>query len=334
MRGGTGSDFLSGDVGNDTYLFGLGDGKTTISNSDAGVDRNDVLRFLAGIEVSDVRATRSSTSLLLTVQSTGEVITVSSFFSGSRYEIDAVEFDDGTVWDTNTLKALVLIATDDVDNITGYDSDDTIDALGGDDTLVGGDGNDTLSGGAGNDSVSGQNGNDTVMGNAGNDYVYGNDGDDVLDGGDGTDRLYGGAGNDTLRGGTGSDFLSGDAGNDTYLFGLGDGQDTISNYDASVGNVDTLAFDADLALDDLWFSQSGNSLQIDIIGTDDKVTISNWYASDAYKLEEIHVNDSSILNNQLEQLVSAMSSFDVESEEMTPEARSQLQPIWDDILNN
>jgi Ca2+-binding RTX toxin-like protein len=155
--------------------------------------------------------------------------------------------------------------------------------------------------------------------------LFGSSDDELLLGHDGNDTLSGGGGNDTLIGG---------GGNDNYLFELGDGQDTINNYDTGVGTVDTLELDKDLALDDLWFSQSGNDLQIDIIGTDDKLTISNWYSSDAYKLEEVHVNGSNILNNQLEQLVSAMSSYDVESEEMTPEARSQLQPIWDDILNN
>ncbi|MCU7904910.1 MAG: hypothetical protein KZQ76_03480, partial [Candidatus Thiodiazotropha sp. (ex Epidulcina cf. delphinae)] len=168
LRGGAGSgDSLYGNAGNDTYLFGSGDGNTTISNSDNGADRNDVLRFLAGVDPSDVRATRSSTSLLLTIQSTGEVITVSSFFSGSRYELNTVEFADGTVWDTDAIKTLVLGATDGADNITGYASDDTIDALGGNDYLDGADGNDTLSGGDGNDRVYGRNGNDTVSGNAG-----------------------------------------------------------------------------------------------------------------------------------------------------------------------
>jgi len=158
LRGGTGTgDVLYGNAGNDTYLFGLGDGNTTISNIDSDGDRSDVLQFLEGITADDVSVTRSSTSLVLTVQSTGEVITVSSFFTSATYELNAITFADGTSWDADTIKALALVPTDEADTITGYDTDDTLDALGGNDYLYGADGNDTLSGGDGDDRVYGQN---------------------------------------------------------------------------------------------------------------------------------------------------------------------------------
>ena len=331
LRGGAGAnDYLSGDAGNDTYLFGLGDGSTTVYNYDSGADRTDVLRFLEGVEPSDVRATRSSTNLLLTVQSSGEVITVSSFFSGSNYELNAVEFADGTVWDTDALKTLVLGATDGADTITGYDSADTIDAQGGNDTLYGADGNDTLSGGAGNDRVYGQNGNDVVNGDAGDDYVYGDAGDDVLNGGGGRDYLYGGTGNDTLRGGAGTgDYLSGDAGNDTYLFGLGDGADTVYNYDTNAASVDTARFE-DVSVEELWFSRNGSNLQITVAGTDDQVTINNWYSNANYQLDRIEVGASVLLSSQVEQLVSAMASHSVPSgvgNVIPQEVKDGLQPV-------
>jgi Ca2+-binding RTX toxin-like protein len=349
LRGGAGSkDYLSGDAGNDTYLFGAGDGNTTVYNYDIGADRNDVLRFLEGVDPGDVWATRYSTNLLLTLQSTGEVITVQSFFSGSRYELNAIEFADGTVWDIGTVKDLVTQGTEGVDWLYGYAGADTLDGLGGNDYLYGADGNDTLPGGEGDDRVYGQNGNDTVTGDAGNDcvygdagddvlnggdgrdYVYGGAGNDVLNGGDGRDYVYGGAGNDTLRGGPGSnDYLSGDAGNDIYLFAAGDGADTVHNYDTNAASIDVARFE-DARIEDLWFSRSGINLRITVAGTDDRVTISKWYSNAHYQLDRIEVGSSVLLNSQVEQLVSAMASYSVPSgagNVIPQDVADALQPV-------
>jgi len=51
--------------------------------------------------------------------------------------------------------------------------------------------------------------------------------DDTILGNGGADSLYGGNGNDVLDGGAGDDFLDGEAGADTYVYELGDGNDTI-----------------------------------------------------------------------------------------------------------
>ncbi len=61
LRGGAGAnDSLTGDAGNDTYLFAAGEGNTSISNYDTGVGRHDVLRFLEGINPGDVLVTRDT----------------------------------------------------------------------------------------------------------------------------------------------------------------------------------------------------------------------------------------------------------------------------------
>ncbi len=116
MRGGAGAnDYLSGEAGNDTCEFATGDGNITIRNYDTGADRQDVLRFLAGIDPGDVTASRSNTNLLLTIQSTGEMITVERHFlwyGASGYALNAIEFADGTSWDVDTVKAMVLQGTD------------------------------------------------------------------------------------------------------------------------------------------------------------------------------------------------------------------------------
>ena len=144
------------------------------------------------------------------------------------------------------------------------------------------------------------------------------------------DQLAAASGNDTLRGGAGAgDYLSGDAGSDTYLFGLGDGADTVYNYDTNAASVDTAWFE-DVSVEELWFSRNGSNLQITVAGTDDQVTINNWYSNANYQLDRIEVGASVLLNSQVEQLVSAMASHSVSSgvgNVIPQEVKDGLQPV-------
>lgn len=107
------------------------------------------------------------------------------------------------------------IATELSERIFGRDVDDMIDGLEGDDSLQGANGNDVLNGNAGHDDLFGQIGNDTLFGGAGNDY------------------LDGGEGNDVLIGGVGADTYYGQAGRDIFIIGLGDGRNTIADFEVS-----------------------------------------------------------------------------------------------------
>jgi Ca2+-binding RTX toxin-like protein len=335
LRSGGGStgyyESQQGDAGNDTYLFGAGDGNAVINNYDTGVGRYDVLRFLAGVAPGDVRATRSTSapysSLVLTLQSTGAVITVSNHFNSSSYELNAIEFANGTVWDVATIKALVMGATEGADNIIGFAESETINGLGGNDILRGGEGNDIISGGAGVDSLFGDNGADTLLGGDGNDYVYGGEGNDILEGGAGTDTLNGDNGNDYLNGGAGNDSLNGGAGNDTYVFQRGTGQDSISD-NQSTTNTDQMTLGTDINPNQLWFSRSSNNLQVGIIGSTDRMTIANWYTGTAYHVEQFRSASGSqlLLDSRVENLVSAMAAFGVTNPAtFVPTAAQQTQ---------
>ena len=276
LRGGSGiNDYLSGGAGSDTYLFDAGDGNTTINNHDTGADRNDVLRFLGGVDSNDVKVTRSSSNLLLTVQSTGEVITVQNYFNDDGvggYALDTVEFADGTVWDVATVKELVQQNTEGADQLYGYADADTLNGAGGNDNLYGAAGDDVLSGGDGNDRVYGQDGDDIVNGDAGDDYLYGNAGNDILNGGEGADHLYGGAGADLLTGGEGNDRLHGEQGDDVYRFSKGDGADHI--YDTE--GQDRIEF-VDVASSEVVLRREGNHLRITIPATGDSVLIEHQF---------------------------------------------------------
>jgi hypothetical protein len=208
------------------------------------------------------------------------VVTVSTYFyndGAGGYALDAIEFVDGVSWDVATVKAKMLVGSAGNDTMTGFATNDAMDGAAGDDTIRAAGGNDTVSGGAGTD------------------WLYGDAGNDVLDGGAGSDVLYGGAGDDVLRGGAGTnDTLSGDAGNDTYLFGAGDGNTTISNYDAGVGRHDVLRFLEGVSSTDVTARRSGNDLLLTIGATGEVVTVSTYFYNDGaggYALDAIEFAD-------------------------------------------
>ncbi|MCB1657283.1 MAG: PD40 domain-containing protein, partial [Pseudomonadales bacterium] len=114
----------------------------------------------------------------------------------------------------------------------------------------------------------------------------------------------------TLTGNSGNNRLDGGAGNDTYLFGRNSGIDTIVDNDATINNQDTLLFGQDISKEQLWFSQSGNNLEVSIIGTADKAIIQDWYLGAANQIEQMKTATGQVLlNSQVQNLVSAMASL-------------------------
>ena len=266
IDGGAGNDTIYGGAGNNIYLFGKGDGQDSINYEyDATAGKLNTVQFKAGVTASEVVVKRVDYNLVLTITGTTDKITISAFFdSAANNPVQLVKFSDGTCWDVATLKAMTLIGTDGNDTLTGSSGDDIISGLGGDDTIYGQAGNDTLDGGDGND------------------YLDGGDGDDILLGGAGNDSLNGGAGNDIIDGGAGNDTIYGGAGNNIYLFGKGDGQDSINyEYDATAGKLNTVQFKAGVTASEVVVKRVDYNLVLTITGTTDKITISAFFDSAA-----------------------------------------------------
>ncbi|WP_299533923.1 calcium-binding protein [uncultured Herbaspirillum sp.] len=125
--------------------------------------------------------------------------------------------------------------------------------------------------------------------------------------------ITGNRGSNILTGGRGDDILIGGAGNDTYVFARGDGRDQIIDSDATSGNQDVLQF-KDINQTDLWFSQAGQDLQIDVLGSKDGVTIKDWYVGGKsgtdHHIERICTADGyTLYDTDVAQLVQAMASF-------------------------
>lgn len=112
---------------------------------------------------------------------------------------------------------------------------------------------------------------------------------------DANNTLSGGYGDDYLDGGKGNDSLYGDYGNDTYIFNLGDGVDTIYDYDYYVTDKDKIVFGEGIKKEDIYFSYSGNNLKIKY-SQNDEITISNQKNS-SYSIEKIELQDGSFITN-------------------------------------
>ncbi|MBW7900131.1 MAG: hypothetical protein H3C26_01520 [Rhodocyclaceae bacterium] len=281
LDGGAGNDWLNGGSGNDTYLFGIGDGQDMISSYDSNQTKQDIVLFKEGVSPENVTIRRQWGSLILKINGTQDQLTVENYFSNeggfNPYGVEVIRFADGTSWDFAAVQAKSIEATE------------------GDDTLYGGNGDDVLTGLGGNDQLYGQGGNDTLDGGTGNDSLYGADGDDTLDGGAGNDSLYGEIGDDTLDGGTGNDWLNGGSGNDTYLFGAGDGQDTISSYDSNQAKQDAVLFKEGISPKDIIVRRQSNDLILKIDGAQDQLKIESYFSNEGdfnpYGVEAIRFAD-------------------------------------------
>ena len=146
------------------------------------------------------------------------------------YRVDVTYTDADGVEQTDSLP--------DVENLIGSAHDDILAGDRRDNVLDGGQGNDTLYGGPGG-------------------------GDDMMSGGLGNDRLFGGQGNDTLIGGPGDDSLSGGTGNDVFVFGPGDGADTVTDFSSGTDKIDLTAFDIE-SVEDVAMTTGDDGVTIDL----------------------------------------------------------------------
>jgi len=249
LDGGPGDDTLDGGFGNDTYLFGRGSGQDTVSDHDWQAPDEDRVLVAADVLPAEVRVSRTDAGdLALRINGTTDEMRLGGWFNegfGSDYEVQRVEFlADGTIWDVEALKQMVLQGTAGADALVGYESADTLTGLGGADSLWGNGGDDRLDGGAGADGMWGGQGNDI--------YVVDDPGDRANEaGGQGTDSvlssvsftlpanverltltgagainatgnelanaLTGNPAANVLDGGPGADTMTGGAGDDTYV---------------------------------------------------------------------------------------------------------------------
>ncbi|BBP84154.1 hypothetical protein PHLH8_37960 [Pseudomonas sp. Pc102] len=277
LIGGKGNDTLDGHDGSDTYVFSLGDGQDTLAefySSDSLA--TDIIRFTEGIDVTGMRMSREGKSLTLHYSAT-DSITLADWYSTPSVRVEKVEFADGSSRTINSLEMeLGVTGTAGNDGFAPYGNDGAhFKGLAGNDVLNGASGNDILDGGDGDDSLNGGYGNDTLLGGAGDDAILGGYGDDIL---------IGGKGNDTLDGHDGSD---------TYVFSLGDGQDTLAEFYSSDSlATDIIRFTEGIDVAGMRMSREGKNLTLHYSATD-SITLANWYSTPSVRVEKVEFADGS-----------------------------------------
>ncbi len=299
LIGGEGNDYMEGGVGEDAYYFNLGDGKDTIFDANGTKDK---IVFGEGISKSDIELTRDGQNLYLTNKESGDVITISRFFYDSWYKIETVEFADGSTIDLTNLNGQEIY-------YRGTTGDDVY-SMG---------------------YAYGQNPIYKMYGGEGDDKLTSYTGNDYLEGGEGNDSLYSQSGNDTLIGGEGNDYMEGGAGDDAYYFNLGDGKDTI--FDAN-GTKDKIVFGEGIDSKDIMFSRSGNHLNISVVGSDDSISLSNYYYSNSYKIEEFQTSDGSLIDStKIDLMIQAIASFEQSTGMMWQDAVQNNNEQANDVIS-
>ncbi|MCL4456170.1 MAG: peptidoglycan DD-metalloendopeptidase family protein, partial [Nitrospirae bacterium] len=263
LDGGQGNDSLYGEAGNDTYIFRVGSGKDIIIDPDATAGNTDTIYIGSHLNPEDITLRRIGNDLTVRINNTTDKLTVKDYFKNDSplNRIEQIKFMDGTIWDVNEMYRRIALPSETDDIIYGGNGDDTLKGYGGDDTL------------------------------------HGLNGNDILEGGTGDDKLYGGGGEDILDGGVGVDTLDGGTGNDTYIFGRGSGQDTITDIDATTGNLDTILLDGSIQPSDVSLRRNGNDLVLRITDNlTDQLTVKDYFLNEdlRYQVENIKFADGTV----------------------------------------
>jgi Ca2+-binding RTX toxin-like protein len=241
--------------------------------------------------------------------------------SGTIFAATAGTYD--LVGKSTSLINLVAEATGGTTLIGNDANGETLTAsASGNDTLIGGNGN--------NDVISGINtsGNLTLIGGNGNNdtlFIRGSSGNDTVIAGNGNgDIIRAGltTGNDTLIAGTGNDTINGGFGYDIYQFGSTFGHDVINTPGGSSANGE-IDFTGGITDQNLWFQQSGNNLQIDLLGTNDQITVNNWFSGAGFQVTSIDA-DGLKIDSQLAQLVSAMATYGANNSGFNPTTATSM----------
>ncbi len=248
MDGGGGDDLLSGDTDDDYIAGGLG-----MDTLMGGAGNDTLVYSIDGIWSGGytLASMGSFVPYAYLVELDGKNRSHDTFNGDAADDFTAPSIGSDTLVLTSSDDALIL--SDMISPLSTIISPriayiETIEAGAGNDVI-------DLSGGAYIDV--------TINGEAGNDLLSSSNGNDTLNGGADDDILFGATGADTLNGGTGDD---------TYMFNVGDGNDTI----VETAGLDYIAFGSGITLADLTLTVSGMDL---LVGYGSSlITIDNHFA--------------------------------------------------------
>jgi len=315
LNGGEGNDTLIGSDSQNVYEYFYGDGDDVIIDSGNGENTPDILHF-SHIQVDDVKMERVGDDMLITVRGFdrtfnnpfGSILIKDGYTTGAMelFQFNGVDYtlEDmlrESVTDTN-------YAFDKGDNLI------EINDVGGEDKIYFGENITTK-----NLEVR-QDGNDLILGIQFQERAFENlpdrltikdyfsssneiesfifedgtqlnsteilelpytDDTGVISSESEDAILYGTDGNDSFDGETGDDKIFGEAGNDKYYFGLGDGNDIITD----TAGTDTIVLKDGINIDDIRVKLDEDNLVIRL-SDGSRINIKSWI-QDGYAVENI-----------------------------------------------
>jgi plastocyanin len=141
----------------------------------------------------------------------------------------------------------------------------------------------------------------------------------------GNDTITVPSGPEVIDGRGGNDVINGGNGYDTYLYRQGYGDLNIN--DAAGGGTvanGELDFGPGITEQDLWFSQSGENLDVNVLGSQSQIVVANWFGGNAgAQLSEIKAYGGAEIDSGLNQLVAAMAVFEANNPAFNPETALQ-----------
>jgi Ca2+-binding RTX toxin-like protein len=277
LDGGAGLDTLRGGAGNDVYAIDdAGDVVAELANEGVDLVRASVTVVLSA-DVENLTLTGTpplaapATSWTTCLPATAPTTHSSPGRATTRSMVVRETTRSMVVWATTR-----TWSTPPADVVTEA-ADEGVDTVQSSVTLTLGDNVENL-------TLSGT-GNSSGSGNALDNGLTGNAGNNVLSGGAGNDLYNGGAGNDTLSDNSATS-------NDIYRWGLGQGSDTITDG----GGADRIEIAAGVTASLVSLARNGNNLQVKIGSSTDVLTVVNWYAATANRIETIALADGSVVD--------------------------------------
>jgi hypothetical protein len=98
----------------------------------------------------------------------------------------------------------------------------------------------------------------------------------------------------------------------------------------ATGSANTVEFGSGVADDQIWFAQQGNNLVASVIGTNEAITVQNWFTSSDDGWQFKTQSGQTLTNNQVVNLINAMNGLTPPAAGQTtlPAAlATQLEPV-------
>ncbi len=284
------SNILNGDF--NSVLMGLGDTLTVNGNTDTvTMTGNDLV-------------TLNGTTDNVNVSGKGNVLQAGTATSVTLSNDNSALMVSGTAMAVNTLSNNNALAYTGNQSVIKLEGDSNTVVIKGDSNAVMLDGKNQLI------SVSGQNNSITVTG----------DNSSIVTSGVTTVSLAGNQIQTSVQGSGDTVTVSGN-GDSLTITGSADivsmnNTGTLSLNIANATQDDALQFMNGISTDQLWFSQSGNTLVASVIGTHQEIDVNNWFEGGTNQLQIKSGDGHALVNSQLDNLINAMAT-------MTPPAMGQ-----------